>query len=263
LVNPATEDGAVMRSALLPGLLKNLKHNSNFGNSDLKLFELRPVFSPQPGGGLPSQRFHLAALLAGNVAPVAWTEPGRIADFFDIKGVLESLLAGLKITAVTFASETVPYLHPGQTAALGGDGEALGFAGRLHPDLARIWGFSSDPIVFELDIDALHKLSKSQTKYAKESRFPPVLRDLAVVVDEAVEAGRVLDEIRGAVSEILREVSLFDVYRGPGMEMGKKSLAFSLRYQVMDRSLTDAEVGEVHEAIVRRLAETVGARLRS
>ena len=146
---------------------------------------------------------------------------------------------------------------------LHGNGETLGVVGTLHPNLARDWDFSVDPVVFELDIDALHKLLKSQTKYAKESRFPPVLRDLAILVDDGIEAGLVLAAIYGTAGGILRDVRLFDVYRGPGVDAGKKSLAFSLRYQAMDRSLTDAEVAEVHEAVVQRLAETVGAKLRS
>jgi phenylalanyl-tRNA synthetase beta chain len=262
LVNPPGEDGAAMRSTLLPGLLRNLKHNTNFGTSDVRVFEIRPVFSPAEGGGLPPQRLRVAALATGLVRPVAWNQPAEVADFFHIKGVVEALCAGLGIAGVEFALRTATWLHPGQCAALVHGDRTIGLLGTLHPDLARSLDLSGEPVVFELDIEALHKLSKSQTKYAKESRFPPVLRDLAVVVDEATEAGRVYSAIMDAGFELLRDARLFDVYRGPGVETGKKSLAFSLRYQAMDRSLTDADVAAVHDAVVRRLGEKVGARLR-
>ena len=261
VLNPATEEAAVMRRSLVAGLVKNLKHNLSFGLQDVKIFELRPVFDRDEKGDIV-ERYRLAALMNGHIRAASWNLTPAVVDFFDLKGVLETLFTTEGIAGVGFERTTIDFLHPGKTASIVAGGKALGFVGALHPDVMRSLDLSGEPVVFELDIADLHKLSKVRLKYEKESRFPSALRDLAVVVDEDVAAGRLLEVIEGLGIDLLCEVNLFDVYRGERIGAGSKSLAFSLRFQASDRSLTDEEVSVQYERIVSTLETEVGARLR-
>lgn len=185
-------------------------------------------------------------------------------DFFDLKGVVETLLERLHVENVAFESGRHTALHPGRTAVLKAASEEVGVLGELHPVVRERFDLPDQRVAMaEIDLEALLRYVKEEGLYETISRYPAVVQDIALVVDEDVPAARVRDLIREAGGELLRRAELFDVYTGEQIPEGKKSLAYRLTYQAMDRTLTDEEVAEVQNRIVRRAESVLGARLRA
>lgn len=205
----------------------------------------------------------IAALAYGPVADEQWGLPERAVDFFDVKGDLESLFGDRR---VDFERDEHPALHPGRCAAVVVDGERIGWIGTLHPALQQALDLPHAPVLFEVSMEALER--KRVPKFEDVSRFPPVVRDLALVVDEAVPARRLLDSVAAAVASaasgsLVRDVRLFDEYRGKGLENKEKSLAIRIWMQDTSRTLNDSEVSSLISEIVEAAGRDVGARLRS
>ncbi|RPJ60554.1 MAG: phenylalanine--tRNA ligase subunit beta, partial [Acidobacteria bacterium] len=184
-------------------------------------------------------------------------------DFFALKGVLEALLVGLHVPEVRCEPVAHPSFVPGRTASLGRDGAELGVFGELHPDVAAAFDLPEGPTyVAELDLERIATAAGAATRVRPVPRYPPALRDLAVVVAETVPAGELVAVIREAGGPLLADVRLFDVYRGQQVAGGQKSLAVSLAFQAPDRTLTDAEVDGTTHAVVEALTARLGAQLR-
>jgi phenylalanyl-tRNA synthetase beta chain len=203
--------------------------------------------------------------MTGRRLPAAWDAADSAAfDFYDLKSRLELLLAGLGVASAEFAPvDSIPYLHPGKAASITVEGKAVGTCGELHPLTRERYELNESPvIVAELDLDALRG---TQPRYGllPVAQFPPVLEDIAVVVDESVPAARVDGLIREAGGSSLAHVRLFDLYRGEQIGAGKKSLAYSLTYQAADRTLTDSEAATIRSRIVKRLEKDLNATLRT
>jgi phenylalanyl-tRNA synthetase beta chain len=232
----------------------------NARNRDrLCFFELGPVFLPVSGETLPAEPRRLGIGMAGPVAPASWREqePAR-ADFFTLKGVVEALLTGLHLGEVAFDPVSHPLFAPGRSARVAVLGAAVGVLGEIHPQVQAAFDLAVSPVCLaELDLDPL--LARMASSYPVRSvpRFPPVLEDVALVVEEAIPAAALSAAILAAGGPLLADVRLFDVYRGEQLASGKKSLAFSLSFQAADRTLTDGEV----EAEKRRILETVSREL--
>jgi phenylalanyl-tRNA synthetase beta chain len=185
-------------------------------------------------------------------------------DFYDVKGVLESLLQALHIGGVRFEPAPHPSFHPGKCAALMHSGRNLGVLGELHPNLRPRYELPAAAVLAaDLDLTTLLDLVPARHEIASPPAFPPVLEDLALVVDEALPAEAVEDVLHQAGGRLLAGLRLFDVYRGEAVGAGKKSLAYALTYQAPDRTLTDTEIAALRAGIVRALAEQLGARLRT
>jgi phenylalanyl-tRNA synthetase beta chain len=259
LANPISADLAVMRTSLWPGLLKALVYNQKRQQSRVRLFEHGLNFVPAAGGLV--QEAYLAGVAAGAVLPEQWGAPVRAMDFFDLKADVEALLA-LTGEPETFAfvAAAHPALHPGQSARIERAGAAIGWLGVLHPRVARELDVESDAFLFELRLEGVQ--AARMPAFRELSRFPASRRDLAIVVDEAVSARLIQDCIRCHGGERLREVRLFDVYRGGGIGEGKKSLAFGLILQDFSHNLTDSVVEETVSGIIAGLDEQFGATLR-
>jgi phenylalanyl-tRNA synthetase beta chain len=271
LLNPINELRRVMRHSVLAGVLEvareNLKHTG-----DVRLFELGPVFLPREGQKLPDEPRRLALVLTGRRAAEFWAGSaaggaggGAAAalDFFDLKGVIEALAADLHLTEVSYRPSPAKYLHPGRAAELVVAGKAVSSFGQLHPGVAEAYGLGDrDVLAGELDVEALQAAAPPRYTYVPVPRFPAALRDVAVVVDEAVTAERVVAEIRAAGGELLREVRLFDLYRGGSIPAGTKSLAYALTYQAEDRTLTARDVDQAHKKIESRLKHVLEAQIR-
>ena len=271
LRNPIAEPLDVMRTTLWGGLVENLRHNLNRKASRVRVFETGKVFrrAPQaPAGALAvagiEQPLKLAGLAWGPAWPEQWGAPGRPVDFFDVKGDLQALVDPVELRAE--AAEH-PALHPGRSARLSIGARAVGWIGALHPLLQQRYGLPGEaPVLFEVELEAL--LARPVPSYREASRFPPVLRDLAFVVDAALPAQALLDEIgaeRAAnpLLAIVNEVRIFDEYRGKGLENKEKSLAFRFSFQDTRRTLTDEEVDAALRAVVARLERMLDARLRA
>lgn len=258
--NPLSEEQRVMRTSLLPGLLQTAALNVARGERNLFLFEMGRTFHPRPGEKLPEEREMLAFLACGREER-GWWEKAAPVDFYYLKGVLERLFRVLGIEA-SFRPDTDPALHPGRTAVVIAGGERCGVIGELHPEVGEKYGLPERVQVAWLDMEKLQPLWQPVAPYQPLPRFPAVDRDLAVVVPETVPAADLLAALREAGGELLVEVELFDLYRGSQIPPGHVSMAFSLRFQAPDRTLTDEEVNERHEAICQALAERFQARLR-
>ena len=259
LANPISADLAVMRTSLWPGLLKALIHNQKRQQSRIRLFEHGLNFIPE--GDVLRQEPCIGGLVAGAALPEQWGVPARPADFFDLKADVEALLVLTgEPEAFAFVAAAHPALHPGQSARIDRAGEPVGWLGTLHPRVARELDVEGDAFVFELRLAGVQ--AARLPAFRELSRFPASRRDLAVVVDESVTAQAVQALIRQRGGDLLREVWLFDVYRGKGMAEGKKSLAFGLNLQDFSRNLTDHVVEEAVSGIIAGLAEQFGATLR-
>lgn len=266
LANPIASQMSVMRSSLIPGLAANLAANRKRQQNRVRIFEMGRCFVRQEVGGkgrageeVPGfrQPRRLAALAAGSVLPEQWGEAAREVDFFDLKGELEALFAP---RVLKFVPVQVPALHPGRAATVLLDGVEIGLIGEIHPVWAQRYELGTAPVVFEIDLEAT--LSAQCPASSGLSRMPTVLRDLALAVPGEVSAERVLNALREAAPAIVREIVLFDVYQGKGVEPGWKSLAFRVSMQDTQRTLEDAEVDEAISGLLRHVERAAGGRLR-
>ncbi|NWG86966.1 MAG: phenylalanine--tRNA ligase subunit beta, partial [Hydrogenophilaceae bacterium] len=255
LLNPIASQMDTLRGSLMAGLVQTLRHNLNHGQERLRLFEQGRCFD---GTDIGAQPLRLAGLAYGNARAEQWGEAKREADFFDIRSDVEALFHPLP---VQFERAEHPALHPGRTARITLDGQAIGWLGTLHPRLVQKYDFARAPILFELDWSAV--VARKAPRYVGLSKFPTVRRDIAVVADAEVAVGEILLAARANLPARMVDISLFDVYQGKGLEPGKKSLAFSMLLQDTEKTLTDAEIEAAVGQMVQFLAERFNAHLRA
>jgi len=266
LANPIARQMAVMRSSLLAGLVGVLRSNAAHRQTRVRIFEygrvflgLEPASVEGPGIEDPSrQPARLGGLAWGGAVDEQWGAPARAVDFFDVKADLEAVLAPHALAAEAWGDH--PALHPGRAARLSVDGRDVGWLGELHPRVVQALDLGRAPVVFEIDLAALPQ--SAAITAAPPARTPSVRRDIAVVVDEAVQWGQIASAIAAPAIENLTDIAPFDIYRGQGIESGKKSLAIAMTIQDTRKTLTDNEIETVVNAVVERLASAVGASLR-
>jgi len=262
LSNPIASDLSVMRVSLWPGLLRAALENQRRQADRIRLFEHGTRF--EAGGGTTRELDTLAGLACGARLPEQWgvaKDMRAAADFYDVKGDLAALFAATGAPqSFTFEPGAQPALHPGRTARVLRCGQHVGWLGELHPTLVQALDFTYPPILFELDFDAA--LAVKRTSYEEISRFPQVRRDLAIVVDESVTLSSLAERVTLAASTLLRDLRIFDVYRGPGLEKGRKSVAVGLIFQDISRTLTDDDVERLMASVVADLRENLNARIR-
>jgi phenylalanyl-tRNA synthetase beta chain len=267
LLNPISSERVVMRHTLLANILEIAAANARHTNQ-LRLFEVGSVYLPRAGEKLPDEPRHVAFVLAGPRQPEFWDQPvgtqPESADFYDAKGVVETLLADLHVAEPVYEPADLPYLHPGRASRLIVQAKPLGHFGQLHPKTAQVFDLAGMPnvLVGEFDLEALLTLVPARYTYTPIPRFPAALRDVAVIVDEAVPGARVEAEIHAAGGDLLASVRFFDLYRGDSIAAGKKSLAYALAYQSPARTLTDKEVDKAHKKIEDRLRHVLKAQIR-
>jgi len=269
LKNPISAELAVMRTRLVPSLLRNAAHNLRQRVEDVRLFEIANAYHPRPAGvpvEYPAvEEPRLAGVALGRRHPMGWGAGKEPVDFYDLKGALDGLAASLGIGGVRWTHGGEAWLHPRSAATLEvedsrGARHLLGWAGEVHPRVARAFELPRGVLAFELSFAALARHARLVPGHAGVPRFPAVLRDLAVVVADEVEAGRVLSLVRE--QPLVEDVKLFDVYRGAPVPAGHKNLAMAIRYRAADRTLTDAEADGAHGRIVERLRAAAGAKVR-
>jgi phenylalanyl-tRNA synthetase beta chain len=268
LANPIASDLSVMRVSLWPGLLKAALENQRRQQDRVRLFEHGARFlAAEPGSGAlggTREVDTLAGVACGHRLPEQWGLPRDMrepVDFFDVKGDIEALLAATGARAeFTFEPRALSCLHPGRAACLLRRGEPVGWLGELHPSLVEALEFTYPPVLFELDVAAA--LAVEKPAYREVSRFPQVRRDLAVVVDEAVTLSSLTERVTFTASSLLRDLRVFDVYRGPGVEAGRKSVALGLIFQDISRTLTEDDVAGIMAAVVADLRVSLNAKIR-
>lgn len=260
--NPLSEDQSVMRTTLVPGLLDVAARNTKRHVENLAIYELGRVFKPTKNQLLPEERTLVGALVMGEWE-LGWKWSRQEMDFYFLKGILEELLGRMGITNVNFKPvKDYSFLHPGRSASINVGEVDAGFIGQVHPDVLEQYQLKKKAILCQLDLELLLEVSSPTVTYRPLSRYPAVVRDMAIIVEESVPAAQVNAVIADAGGDLLREFSLFDVYHGQQIPEGHKSLAYSMVYQSWERTLTDVEVNEVHQRIQNALARKLGAQLR-
>jgi phenylalanyl-tRNA synthetase beta chain len=267
LANPMSEERSLLRTAVLPGLLSNLQSARRHQQRRFAGFELGRVFDADGSSPLPRERYQFAALLWG--LRQSWYEEREEFDFYDAKGVLESLTHGL-IGAPAEArldpglAEDAPFLHPKRAARAMWAAQAVGVLGEVHPDVVRAFDLSGRPVALILEIGPLLAAAGARSRPVASSlpRYPAATRDLAVVVPEAVPAGDVANVLREVAGSVAESVRLFDIYRGAPVPDGHKSLAFHVVYRDPSATLTDQRVDEVHGRVTAQTEARFGGALR-
>jgi phenylalanyl-tRNA synthetase beta chain len=272
LINPMSEEQAVMRWTLAPSLLRAVANNSRRGIPNVHLYELGAVFITADGRKLPKERTMLGGVLAGSWRRQGWNDPEPVLDFFDGKGLVETLMDGLHVERWGVRAAERPWLQPGRAAEIVVGGDVVGWLGEVAPAVLDAYEVPGPVTLFELSVAALVKAGGRATiAYGEIPRFPAATLDVALVVPEQTAVSRVEAAMRSAGGSLLESVHLFDVYRDPleaseterRLPAGTKSVAFSLSYRAQDRTLTDEEVRRTHEALVRKVCAAVGGEVRS
>ena len=252
LVNPLGEDTSIMRTVILPSMLDILSRNFAFKNKGVKLYEIGKIYLPVEGEKLPNEP---KRMIFGTY--------GEHENFFTLKGEVDALLEQLNVHPATYAADTKnPSYHPGRCADIMIDGKKLGVIGQIHPLVAEGYGISGEVYVAELDFTGLQSALAPERVFHSLPKFPTVSRDLALVCDEAMTVGMLEACIKKAGGKLLRSIQLFDIYRGPGIAPGKKSVAFSLELRADDRTLTDEDTTGVTNAVLEKLKNDLGVTLR-
>lgn len=260
LTNPISSDMAVMRLSIWPGLMKALLANQHRQQSRVRLFEIGSVYEKTPAEIQESTI--LGGVVVGDMLPLQWGESARKVDFFDVKSDVEAIL-GLTGHGqeFIFTQGQHPALHPGQTAEIKTpQGGHAGWLGLLHPQLKQVLGVTGDVILFELNSDAI--ATRLRPAFQASSKFPTIGRDLALVVDVELPADAVIMAIKEVAGERLKQLQLFDVYQGEGIDSGRKSLALGLTLQDTVQTLTDEQVDRLIKRILDHLDQKLGAKLR-
>ena len=266
LMNPLVAEQTEMRRSLLPGLLQSVAYNEAHGTPNVHLYEVGSLFHGRENASLPKETKSVAGVLSGQWSEQSWSMKYRKLRFFFGKGIVEELLAQLRIEKVRFRpveGESYAFLQPGRAAEVLSGGTVLGWVGEIHPEAREAMGIDEVVVAFELDLDKLIKGARNQENYREFSQYPAVEHDLAIVVDNSVTCEDLERRITSAGGKLLEGVRLFDVYRDPiRIGAGKKSMAFALTYRSDDHTLTSEEVEKAHQKIVTKVCKGVNGEVR-
>ena len=250
--NPLGEDTSIMRTIAVPSMLDILSRNNAYHNKSAKLYELAKIYLPTEGQALPAEP---KMLVLGTY--------GAGETFFSLKGELEAILAGLHLPKASYtAVKDNPTYHPGRCAMVSMNGIELGYMGQIHPLVAANYGLDCEVYCAELDFTKMFTLRLPDATYTPLPKYPAVTRDLALICDEAITVAQAEEVIEASAGKLLRNIKLFDIYRGTGVPEGKKSMAFSLELRADDRTLTDTDSESVINKVLTALKEKLDATLR-
>lgn len=266
LINPMNAEQSVLRRSVIPGLLRSVAHNQAHGVRNIQLYEIGNTFHAGEGRQLPKERKRVAGVLVGAMGEDGWNVQHAAFDFFDGKGVVESLareLALPKFRVKALSADEAPHLQPGRAAQVMAGGTVLGWVGELHPLAVAAFEVNGPVVAFELDLAALVRESQPARPYVDVPQFPAVSMDVAFVVGEDVTHERLEQYMSSAGGKLLEDARLFDVYRDEErLGAGKKSMAYALSYRAADRTLTSEEVEKAHEKLVKKVCAATGAEVR-
>lgn len=264
IMNPLSDEYPLVRTTLLSSIFDNLARNLARKNDDVALFEVGSVFFPKalPVTELPDEVVKIAGAITGRRNAQGWNQTNDMVDFYDAKGIIEELLANLRVTRYTVEAGTHYAMHPGKTALFKKGRDVIATVGEVHPAVLSAYGITKPVYIFELDATTVMKYMAKDLKYKALPKYPATSRDLAMLVDVDINAADIEKTMTKAAGQNLTQITLFDVYTGKQVEEGKKSLAFSLTFQSNDKTLTDAEIDPAIEKIVAKLQKDFNANLR-
>ncbi len=265
IMNPLTDEYPLVRTTLLSSIFENTVRNFSRKNEDIRLFEVAPVFYPKalPIAEQPREVLKLAGLIMGRRNALGWNQGKEEVDFYDMKGIVEELLAQLSIANYTVEAGEHHAMHPGKTALFKKGREVIAAVGEVHPAVAVAFGIPKKMFIFEMDVKTLMKYTAKGFHCDLLPKYPAISRDLAMLVDTDVAAGEIEQTIVKNGGKFLREVTLFDVYTGKQIAEGKKSLAFAIKFQSGDRTLTDEEADASFRNILSAVESKFHAELRA
>ena len=262
LTNPIDETEAQMRTTLLPGLLDSVARNLNHGTRSVRLYELGKCFEAAEAER-PIETEVLGVVLTGMRNELDWTATSVRADFLDLKGAIEAIFENLARKTPRFShTEEIRYLHPGRAAVISLNGRNAGLIGQLHPKVAAEFKFKQEVFVAELDFSLILASEKVESRYRALPRFPAVMRDLSILVDDAVMFGEIEESILGLGIPELIGVKLFDLYTGKELPAGKRALALAFRYRSDSRTLTESDVNSAHSRVIEEVVRKFKAEVR-
>ena len=263
ILNPISEEFPYMRTTLVPAVIEAAKRNIAQQNKDLWLFETANVYEPKalPLTEVPHERPMACGIMMGKVTEAAWNQAQRDTDFYDVKGVVDGLLAKLGLTQYDIQPSSESYYHPGVSAHYTVNGVTIANYGELHPQVVKNFDFSGKVYMFEIDLEAVLSIKVPPFRYQSFSKFPGTSRDLAIVAPVSVTSGDIVALIKEHGGEYLESVSIFDVYEGEHIEAGYRSLAYNLQFRSMEGTLNDEDIDGAIQAIIDALA-TKNCKLR-
>ena len=263
ILNPISEEFPYMRTTLVPAVIEAAKRNIAQQNKDLWLFETANVYEPKalPLTEVPHERPMACGIMMGKVTEAAWNQAQRDTDFYDVKGVVDGLLAKLGLTQYDIQPSSESYYHPGVSAHYTVNGVTIANYGELHPQVVKNFHLSGKVYMFEIDLEAVLSITVPPFRYQSFSKFPGTSRDLAIVAPVSVTSGDIVALIKEHGGEYLESVSIFDVYEGEHIEAGYRSLAYNLQFRSMEGTLNDEDIDGAIQAIIDALA-TKNCKLR-
>ena len=263
ILNPISEEFPYMRTTLVPAVIEAAKRNIAQQNKDLWLFETANVYEPKtlPLTEVPHERPMACGIMMGKVTEAAWNQAQRDTDFYDVKGVVDGLLAKLGLTQYDIQPSSESYYHPGVSAHYTVNGVTVANYGELHPQVVKNFDLSGKVYMFEIDLEAVLSITVPPFRYQSFSKFPGTSRDLAIVAPVSVTSGDIVALIKEHGGEYLESVSIFDVYEGEHIEAGYRSLAYNLQFRSMEGTLNDEDIDGAIQAIIDALA-TKNCKLR-
>ena len=266
IMNPITDEFPILRTTLIAGLLDTVARNLARKNEDLQIYEVGSTHHAKslPLTSHPDEIYRLSGAMVGRRDGTEWCHTRENVDFYDVKGIVESLLTGLGVSAWQVAVSTAPWLHPGKQADFIVNGVTVATTGALHPGVQEAFGLAKPVYVFTVNLTELNALVASESvRYAPLPKYPSISRDMAIILPANIPAADVMAEVRAAGGVLLAESHLFDVYTGERVEKGTRSLAISLLFRSPDRTLTDEEVEGPFRSLIGQLEQKFDAKLRS
>jgi phenylalanyl-tRNA synthetase beta chain len=264
ILNPLTEDQAVMRTSLVPGILETMHFNMTRQIKNLRIFEIGKIFLKSDRQVLPREPEMLIALWTGAGTDASWYGRETPCDFYDIKGAVEALLNALKVDSVRFTArspESCDYTRPGHTAQIMASDVQVGLVGEIHPRVGESYDLKQAAFIFELDLEKMDGLIPEASHSKPIPRFPAVYRDITIIVDRKIETRTILETVENFQEDLIERLHLFDVFEGDPIASGKKSVSFRITYRSPDKTLVDEDVTDLHKSITERLLKVFDATL--
>ena len=264
ILNPLTEDQAVMRTSLVPCLIEAAVYNIAQQVKNLKIFEIGRIFINSDPKGLPQEPEMLTALWTGTRNEATWHHREIPCDFYDMKGAAEGMIHALKINDVRFTQmpeESCNYTRPGHTANIVAGDVQVGIVGELHPQVCENFDLKQKTYIFELELDKIVPLIPQNLQYKAIPKFPAIYRDITIIVDRGIETQSVMETVEKSREELVERLYLFDIFEGDPIPAGKKSISFRVTYRSPDKTLVDDEVSELHKSITDNLLKAFDGSL--
>ncbi len=269
ILNPLSEEQAILRDSLIPSLLENLKFNLSRKAGDIRLFEIAPVFKPTDEAKAPNEEWRVSGIIHGMRWGLSWAMPKDNVDFYDIKGAVERFVSGLageslqmEFQAPMENSPLSSLFHHGKSAVIALSNSPAGILGELHPDMLRNYELKNPAYAFELDLKAISSAMGNKRVFHALPRFPESTRDIAFLIDAQIPYGEIIKSLEQLDAKVIEKVELFDVYYGEAVPKGQRSLAMRLTYRAMEKTLTTEEIDGVHSRAIALLVDRFKAVVR-